>query len=384
MNYTLTAAELTGLTSHNEGVFLSLYQPTHRNHPDNQQDPVLFRNLLKVLESSLLKTHSSAEAHSLMEPFVALSADRDFWNHTLDGLAVLSCREFFRVFRLQRPVAELVIVADSFHTKPLRHYLQSADRYHVLGLSRGRIQLFEGNRDTLEELDPGAGVPQSITDALGDELTEPRHTVASYGGKGGSQGAMHHGHGGKKDEVDLDAERFFRIIDRAVLEHHSRLSGLPLLLAALPEHHAMFRKVTRNPFLMEAGLTVNPEGLDLEELRLKVWDLVEPLHRARQQAMATAFSNATIAGLASEDIVQVAEAAASGRVARILIESGRLIPGRLNAATGAIEAADSDDPEVDDLLDDLGQLVAKLGGEVWVMPTRFMPGSSGLAATYRY
>ena len=27
---------------------LSLYQPTHRHHPDNQQDPIRFRNLLKA------------------------------------------------------------------------------------------------------------------------------------------------------------------------------------------------------------------------------------------------------------------------------------------------------------------------------------------------
>ena len=46
---------------------------------------------------------------------------------------------------------------------------------------------------------------------------------------------MHHGHGGKKDEADIDAERFFRAIDRAVLEHHSRPSGPPLMLAALSD-----------------------------------------------------------------------------------------------------------------------------------------------------
>jgi hypothetical protein len=384
MKFTLTAAELQGLASNNEGPYLSLYQPTHRNHPDNQQDPVLFHNLLKELEASLLQTHPAAEVSSLLDPFVALAADRDFWNHTLKGLAVLGCRDCFRVYRLQRSVAELAIVADSFHTKPLRHYLQSAERYQVLGLSRGTVRLFEGNRDSLEEIDPGAGVPQSLTAALGDELTEPRHTVASYGGAGGSQGAMHHGHGGRKDQVDLDAERYFRIVDRAVLEHLSRPAGLPLLLAALPEHHALFRKVSHNPFLMEAGLTVNPEGLELADFQQRVWDLVEPIHQERQQAMAAAFSRALSAGLASDDIGQVAEAAASGRVARILLESGRLIPGRLDEATGVIETAAPDDPDVDDLLDDLGQLVEKMGGEVWVMPARFMPGTLGLAATYRH
>jgi len=384
MKYTLTAAELKGMPSNHEGTFLSLYQPTHRNHPDNQQDPVLYRNLLKVLESSLLKVQSAAEAQLLMEPFVALADDRDFWNHTLDGLALLGCQGYFRVFRLQRPVTELAVVADSFHTKPLRHYLQSADRFQVLGLSLGRIQLYEGNRDSLELLDPVSGVPQTLTAALGEELTEPRLTVRSQGGTGGTHGAIHHGHGGKKDQVDLDAERFFRIVDRAVLEHYSRPTGLPLLLAALPEHHGLFRKVSHNPFLMDLGLTVNPEGLALSELSSRAWELVEPLHQARQQEIATAFTTARITGRASDDIVQVAEAAASGRVARILIESGRMIPGRLHEATGAIETADPDDPEVDDLLDDLGQLVEKLGGEVWVMPAEYMPGTSGLAATYRH
>ena len=33
---------------------------------------------------------------------------------------------------LQQPVAELAVVADSFHTKPLRQWLQSAARYQVL------------------------------------------------------------------------------------------------------------------------------------------------------------------------------------------------------------------------------------------------------------
>jgi hypothetical protein len=110
----------------------------------------------------------------------------------------------FRVYRLQRPVSELVVVADSFQTKPLLRILQSADRYHVLGLSRGEIKLFEGNRDALDQIELAPGVPRTITEALGEELTEPHSTVASYGmGAGGP--AMHHGHGGRKDEIDSDA-----------------------------------------------------------------------------------------------------------------------------------------------------------------------------------
>ena len=41
-------------------------------------------------------------------------------------------------------------------------------------------------------------------------------------------------------------------------------------------------------------------------------------------------------------------------------------------------------PRIDDLLDDLGELVAKKGGVVMVLPAERMPSRTGLAAIYRY
>lgn len=273
---TLTPASLAELASFSGRPCLSLYQPTHRRHPENQQDPIRFRHLVKALETSLRKQHASDAVKALVEPFEALAQDHDFWNHTQDGLAVLGAPGLFRVFLLQRQNsewAELAVVADSFHTKPLRRWLQSAGRYQVLALSRDKVQLFEGDRHVLDAVALAAAVPQTMAAALGDERTEPHSTVSSYGGIGGGHNAMHHGHGGRKDEIDDDAERFFRAVDRAVLEHHSRPSGLPLMLAALPEHHHLFREVSHNPFLMASGLMADPQGLTPDTLRQRAWDV---------------------------------------------------------------------------------------------------------------
>jgi hypothetical protein len=126
---------------------VSLYQPTHRRRPENQQDPIRFRNLLKTAEASLRQRYPAHEVQALMQPFEALAIDRNFWNHTLDGLAILGALGFFLTFRLQRPVREFCVVADSFHVKPwllLRsrdelipcHALSAAeeapDRAHIL------------------------------------------------------------------------------------------------------------------------------------------------------------------------------------------------------------------------------------------------------------
>ena len=195
---------------------------------------------------------------------------------------------------------------------------------------------------------------------------------------------MHHGHGGKKDEVDSDAEQFFRAVDRAVLEHHSRPSGLPLILAALPEHHDLFRRISHNPFLIAEGLTINPDVLPIDELRERAWQVVEPQYQARLAELSEEFEQARSKGLGNDDLAQVAQAATAGRVATLLIEADRQIAGRLDGATGRVEVADLSHPQVDDLLDDLGELVEKMGGQVLAIPAEQMPGRTGLAATYRY
>jgi hypothetical protein len=382
---TLDKDYAAGLLDNCDPPCLSLYQTTHRHHPDNQQDPIRFGNLVKKLEESLLQQLPKEEVRPLLEPFLALADDRDFWNYTLDGLAVLSAKGIFRVYKLHRPVAELVVVADSFHTKPLMRILQSADRYHVLGLNRQEIKLFEGNRDALYEIELHQDVPRKLTDALGEELTDPHLTVASYGGAGGSQASMHHGDGGKKAEVDIDAERFFRAIDRGILEHHSQPSGLPLILAALPEHHHMFHEISANPFLIDESIDIHPDALSsIDKLRVRAWQLMEPRYLERLATLVEEFGNARSGGLGDDDVAKVARAVVNGRVATLLIEARREIPGRINAATGGIKFDDLEHPEVDDVLDDLGMLALKMGGQVVIVPTEQMPTKTGLAAIYRY
>lgn len=380
----LTRESLTELLDVQATPCLSLYQSTHRRHPENQQDPIRFHNLVKELESSLQQAYPAAESRVLIRPFVALADDRDFWNHTLDGLAALSTQDLFRVFRLPRPVTDLVVVANSFHVTPLWRFLQSVDGYQVLELSLDKIRLFEGDRDALEEIELAAGVPRTIAEALGSELTEPHQTVASYGGVGGTSSPMHDGHGGKADEADIDAERFFRAVDRAVLEHHSRPTGLPLILAALPEHHHRFQSISHNPLLQTEGISVGTDNMTNDTLRTLAWQAFKPQYEARLAKLESDFSQARATGRGSDDLLQITEAAAAGRVATLLIDADRQIAGHLDGKAGQIGGGAKINPQIDDVLDDLGEVVCKMGGEVMVIPKARMPARTGVAAIYRY
>ncbi len=364
---------------------LSLYMPTHRSHPANLQDTTRFKNLVKQLEASLLQKYSAIEVQKHLEPFESLGNDNSFWNHTMDGLAVFSSLDLFKVVRLPITFDELAIVADSFHTKPLRKYLQSVDHYHVLGLSLHDIQFFEGNRHSLVEVEIPDNIPSTIKEALGEELTDKHITVASYGGSGGESANMHHGHGGKKAEMEKDADRFFRVIANVIHEGFSKPTGWPLILAALPEHHSLFQKVNKNPMLLPNGIPINPSSVPIEKLTSMAWKIMEPEYLLKLRGLADRFDQSRANGKGSDDIKEVAVAAVEGRVDTLLVEENRIIEGRItNKLTGNVQTKDLTNPKVDDLLDDLGELVTKMGGEVMILPSGKMPTQTGLAAIYRY
>jgi hypothetical protein len=383
----ITREQLANFLTEQDPPCISFYMPTHRRHPENQQDPIRFKNLLQGLENTLSKMEPHPDCEGVLQNFRSFTNNTQFWNHRFEGLAILASRDVFHVFDLQRPVAELVVVADSFHIKPLLRVTQATDRFQILGLNRHEARLFEGNRDAVDEIELAEGVPATIDQALGTELTEPHLTVASYGqGAGRLPGipAMHHGHGQKKDEVDIDNDRFFRIIDRAILEHHSRPSGLPLILAALPEHHGLFRKNSHNPFLVAEGIKYDPKSISIEQLRTEAWAVMEPHYRKRIAGLVDSYEESRSRQLAASDLMDIAQSLVLGRVGTLLIEADRQIPGKLDPVSGKIQFDELADPTVDDLLDDLAEMTLKTGGDVMVIPADSMPSTSGAAAIYRF
>jgi len=156
------------------------------------------------------------------------------------------------------------------------------------------------------------------------------------------------------------------------------------LLAALPEYHALFRKVSRNPFLVGQGLKIDPDSVSIDELRGLGWGVIGPGYQDRLARLVEEFQQSKSRGLVGDHLGQIAFDAVSGRVMTLLVESDRVIPGHLDSFNGRIEFDDIHHPQVDDLIDDLAELVLNKGGQVVVVPADRMPTATGAAAIYRY
>lgn len=388
MNRLLDRETLTNLLARRDGPCLSVYQPTHRSFPERQQDPIRFKHLVRQLEDALKQQGHTEQASALLEPFYALIDDNDFWNHNLDGLAAFGAKDYFQIYRLQRSVPEMAVANSRMHLKPLMRIAQSADRFQILCLSRDSVRLFEGNRDALDEVRLHEAVPKTLADALGSDLTEKGQSGFPQGysraSERGDPMQVEAGGSGKQAEIDRDRDRYFREVDRTILEHHSKPSGLPLILAALPEQQPHFRRLSHNPNLLPEGIEMGLHALSIEELRSKSWMVMQPRYLKRLEGLLNQFGASHGQGLASDHLEDIGQATRQGRVATLLVEAERQIPGHVDKNDGTATPASEDDVNTPDLLDELTIWTLEQGGEVVVVPTERMPTGTGAAAIYRF
>jgi hypothetical protein len=364
-----------------EGPIVSLYQPTHRHSPENKQDPIRFKNLIKEIEKPLSLACSKKEKQIVIDLLTQISNDTKFWTYNEDGIAVFYANGQAIIYRLNIPTKELALVSNNFHIKPLIRKFQSADNYHVLGLNREGFTLFEGNRYGISEVTLDENIPNNIKEVLGEDFTSS-YITARYGGANGQ--GYYHGYGEKSKLVSQDTEKFFRFVDKVVWDNFSKESKLPLILVALPEYHSIFRKISDNPYLLDEGIKTNYDILTIDSLKEKMWKLIEPTYIKKYNDLIERFNNARAQSLGSDDIASVARASVNNQVHTALIESNMVIPGKLEPSTGKIEMGQLDNPEYGDLLNDIALIVMQNGGNVVMLPKERMPSATGIAAIYRF
>ena len=386
---------------------LSLFQPTHRNVPDNRVDLPTYRHLVDALGRAVSLTHRPSEVEKLLAPFRMLAGNVRFWEHTWEGLAVLASAGHAEVLRLPVSVKPLAMVAARFHTMPLLRIAASTERCHVLFLTSraARVELATIT-DAAVHLDPvpieeipSTGATRGrITraDVVDAEVVEPHRVQRGMGPSGLGQGSVvHGGAGSKQDDIDADTEIFLRHVDAVVHDRVSGPSGLPLVLVALPRLQGTFRGISRNPLLLTDGVAKDPHLMDAEDIGRLLLPIGAAGRAARINRDLGRFARARDAHGGSADLSDIARAAAAGNVATLLIERDRFEAGWIDRSTGAVCCNGEAPPEAsipavdravrtEDIFGSIAEMVVAQDGGLVTLERNAMPTESGVAAIYRW
>lgn len=387
------SAYISSILAASEAPCVSVYLPTSRGSGNASPAPVGFRNLAQRAEELLTRDHKGAGSHRIVEQLHLLERDQHFWGHAQEGVVVLASPSRFDAFTLPRAVPERVEVGHTFHVKPLLRYVQSAEPFHVLCVSRERAALFRGNRYVLTPLTV-PGVQLNINESLGSISDVPTPGLRAAGPESATRpnarvgGEDSHGHlvgdgvTVRKIDAHPDAERFYREVDRQIIHRVSEPSQLPVILAGIEENLSLYRSVTKNRFLTADAVHGDWTKWTLHEIREAAWKAFEKHYLDRLARIREDFGTARARGRGTDSLAEAAQGAVMGRVGVLLIDADRTVPGSIDLNTGALSP--SSDAEAGDMLDDLAEMAAKTQATVIVTPSDQMPTPSGLAAIFRY
>ncbi len=375
----VTVPWLKALSGHQPGPCVSIYMPTHRTGGQGRiQDPLRLKNMLGEADRELRQLGlRSPDIRSILQPGHDLVVDGGAWAAPEDGLAVFAAPAHFRTLRLPAEFAELVVVTDKFHVRPLLPTLAVGHSFYVVALSKGATHLYRGTRYRMSETTVPE-MPGGLEDALKHLDREGQLQHRSGGGR-----TVFHGHGGVKDTAEDELVQYLRQVDKAV---SGLLAGqrVPLVVAGLDGAVARYRQVCRHPYLLDDAILGNPDDLTVEQLHAAGWAIAEPRFvdlRQRQEAAM----DASLGGPSSSlDLKEIAKAAFEGRVDALWISQGIRKWGRWNPIESWLELHDERQPGDYDVVDRIAITAWERGAALYVDEGWKTPGSGPLSALYRY
>lgn len=323
------------LVSESEGLHLSLYIPL-----DGVANPFEVCVAAIELAKSRVSFLTESETKRFFEPISELLSHRVPTSLDCKGIVVLRSRNLLEVSRLDFACAPLCIVAKSFHIKPVIMAMQSDFAFGLIHFNKDGAQVYRVERNELH--------------LLGRERLHKTESTSDY-------------------EVNAANRIFTDRIDKLIAKS-TRLESLEIRLSGSSKPMWGFLKHTRNRHINSEWLC---EGNAFRNVRQAI-EMTRALsefkrlneHEKEVNDGLSAFEN----GLTRNNIFQVAQDAALGKVEKLFVSLDNRLWGSVDERTGSLSLNDNFITEhADDILDDLSELVLKKGGEVIVLDKSQMP-----------
>jgi hypothetical protein len=384
----LSKDDLGTLLESRPGWHVSIFMPTRHRGAETQQNAIRCKTLLRQAEEQLLANGlRPQEVQELVQPVHQLLGNQVFWQRQSQGLALFLAPQIFRAYSVPLLLDELVVVAPRFHSKPLLPLLSGDGHFFVLALSQKEIRLLRGTRYNIDEVEM-PGVPQGVAEALRyDDIEKKGHHYPGSQGRPAGGVSPLAGHGVGIDDATHEPNdailRYFQQVDTA-LRAYLRNEHAPLVLAGVEYLLPIFRRANTYPYLLEEGVTGNPEGLRPEELQERAWPLVQPHFQRAQEGAADQYRQLVGTGRASGDIGPIVTAAYDGRVNTLFVVVNVQQWGVFRSESREVEVHQEAAAGDEDLLDVAAMYTLLRRGTVYVVPAEHMPADTPAAAILRY
>ncbi len=357
--------EVLELLSHKNYPCISIMLPTHRTSPQNKQDAIRLKNLVREVENRLSGKVNSNEASLLLEKVNYLVETVDH-NYTLDGLALFVNMNVAVKFDIPFSVKEQVIIDETFATRNLIYTLNRSPKYLVLVLSEKPTRLFEGLRDSLIEVERN-GFPIYFQETTWDEPIRVGEITNNSAYE------------------DEKMKQFFRKIDRNLNSLNS-VEALPVVITGVKKYLSIFNEITENKQNVIAQIEGSYDKISPHELSKLAWPLVfEAIEKNKINLLAD-LEKAVNANKYASGIEQCWRRAVEGRCQTLLVEKDFHCSANIDidGLTLLPVEAPGHSGDISDAVDEIIEIVIQKGGKTAFVENGALSLHQKIAAILRY
>lgn len=368
----LTHEDLLKLTSVQEGPCISIYLPS-LPEPSLQEE----YDILVKRASYLLSLDTARDAQqSIMELLFNFNPGEHIKGPG-QGVAIFVNKHWRGYFVTRHDLPAKVVVADSFHLKPVLEDLQRDHTFHLLVIGVDEAVLLFSQGGLASEihtflLHHGSHSNSIHWKHLDDhEALQIPHLKSQSRGRGANDSQFK-----KKSATKI----FLRWIE-AKIAQEAGYKTLPLFVFTSEALFPIYKEVSGHPKPQFFLLDIRKGVPHHDSLINRVENYLNQERSHQRQLSAADIEHQKIKNKLIDDLTKISRAALHGEVKTLFLRDKSEIWGQLDRRSGQISVHPRQlNGKDDDVLDDIACEVIRQGGEVIVLSPRDMPSAGPAAA----
>jgi len=263
---------------------------THRTHPDNTQDVIELKNLLKEAEKRVVNEFGKRPVTSLLEKISTIESEIDL-NYNLDSLHIYLSNDTKEILRLAWPINEnSVHISDTFSIRTLIKSNNRSEEYFILLLSQGGVNLYEALNDGISSEINNEDFP----------FSENRHYNT------------HSDKGSDSKHLDDLVREFLNKVDKAVVRIHND-TGLSCVVICTESNYSRLKQVADKPSIYYGYANIDYNNTTTHHIAKQSWEIVKDLQHERRNEAIREMKVAVAQSTVLTDLQEIYQAAIDGR-----------------------------------------------------------------------
>ncbi|MFN0105445.1 MAG: hypothetical protein ACKV2U_25575 [Bryobacteraceae bacterium] len=311
---------------------------------------------------------------AILEPLEAMGNETPFVSSHRDSICIYRSPQALHCFSVRAVVDTGWNVEERCVVGPILEHLDYRNSFVLLALAGKHVRLLRCDHGELEAMPMPDGVPESVKEFTGEELSpEPGRNHAA-GVRFGTEETRENSPHFRRD--------FMKAIDRG-LQPLLRSLGLPLVLAGVTAETAAYTAVSGYGALVPEAVQLSPDGgATGTELAVAASEIMRRWRSAAEMQAVTEYEH-TATGRRSVDSGEILRAASEGRIHHLFLARGGRLTGNARWLAGGA-AAEAYVYRNDNLLNAAAVDALLHKGMVWRLEPEQMPEAAVMAAVLRY